>query len=215
MALGTLVYANIASLSAISWQLLKKVFTVLKKIFLRLNPALISIAKISQALHHEAYWGRTQSEGKTKSSHNYSTHSEAHSSLGLSGVNCTVLHPQRLLVTTAGFIMIFLSYQPRQEAKAWPGLPALASPTLGLIHQSSQQKTFQRSKCKMVHRQEPQAAVGHRVGGIIMATFSFALHFEFYLNELHDEVLEIFFAGNTKENCKFLKPVSFHYRNEA
>ena len=45
--------------------------------------------------------------------------------------------------------------------------------------------------------------------------FQFHLHFEFYLNELHDEVLEIFFAGNTKENCKSLKPVSVHYRNEA
>ena len=33
--------------------------------------------------------------------------------------------------------------------------------------------------------------------------------------ELHDEVLEIFFAGNTKENCKSLKPVSVHYRNVA
>ena len=33
--------------------------------------------------------------------------------------------------------------------------------------------------------------------------------------ELHDEVLEIFLAGNTKENCKSLKPVSVHYRNEA
>ena len=30
-----------------------------------------------------------------------------------------------------GFGEIFLSYRPRQEAKAWPGLPALASPTLG------------------------------------------------------------------------------------
>ena len=45
--------------------------------------------------------------------------------------------------------------------------------------------------------------------------FQFLLHFEFYLNELHDEVLEIFFAGNTKENCKSLKLVSVHYRNKA
>ena len=68
---------------------------------------------------------------------------------------------------------IFLSYWPRQEAKAWPGLPALASPILGPIHQSSQRKTFPHLKHKMVHRREPRAAVGHRVGGIIMATFSF------------------------------------------
>ena len=59
-------------------------------------------------------------------------------------------------------------------AKAWPGLPDLASPTLGPVHQSSQWKTFPCSKHKMVHCWEPQAAVGHRVGGIIMATFSFA-----------------------------------------
>ena len=45
--------------------------------------------------------------------------------------------------------------------------------------------------------------------------FQFHLHFEFDLNELHDEVLEIFFAGNTKENCKSLKLVSVHYRNET
>ena len=45
--------------------------------------------------------------------------------------------------------------------------------------------------------------------------FQFQLHFEFDLNELYDEVLEIFFAENIKENCKSLKPVSVHYRNEA
>ena len=45
--------------------------------------------------------------------------------------------------------------------------------------------------------------------------FQFHLHFEFDLNELHDEVLEIFFAGNTKENCKSLKLVSVHYKNET
>ena len=41
------------------------------------------------------------------------------------------------------------------------------------------------------------------------------MQLEFYLNELHDEVLEIFFAGDTKENCKSLKPVSIHDRNKA
>ena len=45
--------------------------------------------------------------------------------------------------------------------------------------------------------------------------FEFRLQLEFYLNKLHDEVLETFLAGNTKENCKSLKPVSVHYRNEA
>ena len=29
------------------------------------------------------------------------------------------------------------------------------------------------------------------------------------------KVLETFLAGNTKENCKSLKPVSVHYRNKA
>ena len=130
---------------------------------------------------------------------------EALSSLGLSGLDCH----QR------GFGEIFLSYRPRQEAKAWPGLPALASPTLGPVHQSSQQKTFPHSKRKMVHRREPQAAVGHRVGGIIIETFSFACNLRSISNELHDEVLEIFFAGDTKENCKSLKPQSVHYRNQA
>ena len=45
--------------------------------------------------------------------------------------------------------------------------------------------------------------------------FQFRLQFEINHNELHDEVLEIFFAGDTKENCKSLKPVSVHYRNKA
>ena len=71
--------------------------------------------------------------------------------------------------------IIFLSYQPKQEAKAWPWLPALASPTLMVpVHQNSQQKTFPHSRHSTVQRQEPQAAVGYRVGRIIMATFSFA-----------------------------------------
>ena len=72
--------------------------------------------------------------------------------------------------------IIFLNYWPRQEAKAWPGLPALASPTLmASIHQNSQWKTLPCSRRSTVHRQEPQAAVGHRVGGIITATCSLAL----------------------------------------
>ena len=116
--------------------------------------------KISQPLHHGAPWNWTQSEGETKSSQNDSTHSEALSSLGL---HCH----QR------GFGEIFFSYWPRQEAKAWPGLPALASPTLGPVHQSSQGKTFPCSKHKMVHCWEPQAAEGHRVGGMISETLSF------------------------------------------
>ena len=79
--------------------------------------------QISQALHHEAYWGRTQSEGKTKSSHNDSTHSEAHSSLGLSGLDCTVLHPQRLLVTRGDLERYF--WVTGQGRKPRPGLGSL------------------------------------------------------------------------------------------
>ena len=66
----------------------------------------------------------------------------------------------------------------------------------------------------MVHRREPQAAEGHRVGGIIIET-KFRLQFQINRNELHDEVLETFLAGYTKENCKSLKPVSVHDRNKA
>ena len=43
----------------------------------------------------------------------------------------------------------------------------------------------------------------------------FRMQLEFYLNELYDEVLEIFFAEDTKESCKSLKPVSIHDRNKA
>ena len=35
------------------------------------------------------------------------------------------------------------------------------------------------------------------------------------LRSLMIKVLETFLAGSTKENCKSLKPVSVHYRNEA
>ena len=161
--------------------------------------------KISQPLHHGAPWNWTQSEGETKSSQNDSTHSEALSSLGLLGVHCH----QR------GFGEIFFSYWPRQEAKAWPGLPALASPTLSPVHQSSQRKTFLHSKRKMIHRWEPQAAKGQGVGGIISETLSFGFTSNSMFKELHDEVLVIFFAGNSKENCKSLKPVSVHDRNKA
>ena len=45
--------------------------------------------------------------------------------------------------------------------------------------------------------------------------FEFHLHFQFDLKELHDEGLETFFAGDTKENCKSLKLVSVHDRNKA
>ena len=62
----------------------------------------------------------------------------------------------------------------------------------------------------MVHRREPQAAEGHRVGGIIIETFKFRLQFRINRNELHDEVLEIFFAGDIKKTLKSLKPVSVH-----
>ena len=104
-------------------------------------------------------------QAKLKSFNYDSTHYEALSSLGLWGWDCH----QR------GFGEIFLSYWPRREAKAWPGLPALASPTLGPIHQSSQWKTFPSSKHKMVHCREPQAAEGHGVGGMISETLSFVL----------------------------------------
>ena len=48
--------------------------------------------KISQALHHEAFGGRTPAKGSIKSSHNDSAHSVAHSSLGLLAVDCVVPH---------------------------------------------------------------------------------------------------------------------------
>ena len=41
------------------------------------------------------------------------------------------------------------------------------------------------------------------------------VYFNNKTEELHDEVLETFLAGFTKENCKSLKPVSVHDRNEA
>ena len=138
-----------------------------------------------------------KSAGKTESSHNDTTHSEAHSSMGLSGVDCTVLHP-RTTGHQSGFGEIFLSYQRRQEANAWPGLPVLASRTLGPIHENSQWKTFSHSRHSTVHCQELQAAVCHRVGGIIMATLRFACT----LSSTWRSFVKclIYFAGNCKEN---------------
>ena len=83
----------------------------------------------------------------------------AHSSLGLLAVDCAA--PTEawggvgLLVTRGGLEreIIFLSNRSRQEAKAWPGLPALASPTLmAPVHQSSQRKTLPCSRHSTVHR---------------------------------------------------------------
>ena len=163
---------------------------------------------------------RTPAKGETKSSHNESTHSVAHSSLGLSAVDCaapTGLGRSRTTGHQRGFReIIFLSYRPRQEAKAWPGLPALASPTLmAPVHQNSQQKTLPRSRHSTVYRREPQAAVGHRVGGIIMATFSFAFSWSSTSKSFILKCLSQFCWTSTKENCKSLKPVSVHYRNMA
>ena len=93
--------------------------------------------------------------------------------------------------------IIFLIYWPRQEAKAWPRLPALASPTLmASIHQNSQRKTLPHSKHSTVHCQEPQASVGHRVGGMSTtnSTLAFSLSFtsnSFMMKCLRNFLLEI------------------------
>ena len=116
--------------------------------------------------------------GETKSCHNDFAYSEAHSSLGLLGVDCTVLwtvlHPQRLLVTRGGLERYFWvtgqGRKPRPDLGSWPWPAPLWAP----VHQNSQWKTWPCSRHSTVHRWEPQAAVGHRVGGIIMATLSFA-----------------------------------------
>ena len=76
-------------------------------------------------------------------------------------------------VTRGGLERYFSVTGQGRKARPGQGSLALASPTLGPVHQSSQQKTFPHSKCKMVHHQEPQAAEGHRVGGMISETLSF------------------------------------------
>ena len=65
------------------------------------------------------------------------------------------------------------------------------------------------------HRWESQAAVGHRVGGIIIAYSGFALSSTFNSKSFMMKCLRHFFAGNTKEIYQSLKPVSVHYRNKA
>ena len=168
-----------------------------------LNPALISIAKnISSTSSRSSLrliWN-------CKQSFNYdSTHYEALSSLRLSGVDCH----QR------GFGEIFLSYWPRQEAKAWPGLPALASPTLDPIHQRSQWKTFPALEAQDGPLLRAPGCWGPQSGRNHNWNFKFRLQFQINRNELHDKVLEIFFAGDIKKTLKSLKLVSVHDRNKA
>ena len=62
---------------------------------------------------------------------------------------------------------------------------------------------------------EPQAAVGHGVGGISTANVSLALSLSFKLKKGHDEVSEAFFTGNSKEIYQSLALVSVHHRNNA
>ena len=97
-----------------------------------------------------------------------------------------------------------------------PGLPALTSPTLmASIHQKSQRKTLPHSRCRTVHHQEPQAAVGYRMGGMNTANSTLAFSSSFTSNSFMMKCLETFFAGNTKEMHQSLKLVSVHYRNKA
>ena len=100
-------------------------------------------------------------------------------------------------------------------AKAWPGLPALASPTLGPHSPELPAEGLTALKAQYSPPPGAPGCCGPQSGWNHYGYFEFPLQLEFYLNKLHDEVLEIFFAGNTKENCKSLKPVSVHYRNEA
>ena len=150
--------------------------------------------KISQPLHHGAPWNWTQSEGETKSSQNDSTHSEALSSLGLPGVHCH----QR------GFGDIF---QLLAKA-AWPA-PLRAPFTRAPRGRPSCARSARWSTARSPRLQGPWS------GRNDQWNFEFCFHFQFDFKELHDEVLEIFFAGNSKENCKSLKPVSVHDRNKA
>ena len=62
------------------------------------------------------------------------------------------------------------------QGLAWAPCPD--QPHSGPLHQSSQWKTFPHWKRKTVHRREPQAAEGHRVGRIIIETLSFACNFK-------------------------------------
>ena len=97
-----------------------------------------------------------------------------------------------------------------------PGLPALASPTLmASIHQNSQRKTLPYSRCRTVHCQEPQAAVGHRVGSMNTANSTPAFSLSFTSNSSTMKCLRNFLLEITKEMHQSPKPVSVHYRNKA
>ena len=63
------------------------------------------------------------------------------------------------------------------------------------------------SRCSTVHRREPQAAVGHRVGGIIMATFSFAFSWSSTSTSFMMKCLRYFLLEILKKTVSPLKPV--------
>ena len=88
--------------------------------------------------------------------------------------------------------------------RAWSGAGQGREPRpgLGFLPWPVTQKYLSKPPLVTVHPREPQAAEGLRVGGIIMATFSFAFTFEFNLKELRDEVLEIFFAIEIRAGFK-------------
>ena len=65
--------------------------------------------------------------------------------------------------------------------------------------------------------ESPPPALGQGLAGISRVTSALIVTSSFISTKksLMIEVLETFLAGNTKENCKSLKPVSVHNRNKA
>ena len=122
----------------------------------------------------------------------------------------------RLLVTRGGLERSFFMLLAKAACPDLGlGLLPWPAPLWWPVHQNSQRKTQPHSMHSTGHRWEPQAAVGHRVGGIIIANSRFALNLTFNLKSFMMKCLRHFFAGSTKEIYQSLKLVSVHYRNKA
>ena len=83
-------------------------------------------------------------------------------------------------------------------------------PGLGFLPWPVTQKYLSKCPLVTVHPQEPQAAEGLIVGGIIIETFKFRLQFQINRYELRDEVFEIFLAIEIRAGFKWWDNISNH-----
>ena len=98
------------------------------------------------------------------------------------------------------------------KPRSRPGLAALASPRL-VSSPEFPTEGLALLKSEQTLLRECQPKIGR--GGSIIVNSIVAFTAISRVKSLMIKVLETFLAADTKENCKSLKPVSVHDRNEA